>query len=67
MTLKAEIFEQPGVLLNLLAGQSGAVGTIADALRRREFEYVYLAARGTSDNAARYAGYLLGALNHIPV
>ena len=30
-------------------------------------QYVLIAARGTSDNAARYAQYVLGAYNHIQV
>ncbi|MFN8386291.1 MAG: SIS domain-containing protein, partial [Anaerolineales bacterium] len=36
-------------------------------LRDRNIEYVFLAARGTSDNAGRYANYLLGAMNGLPL
>jgi len=34
---------------------------------RGTFDYVIIAARGTSDNAARYAQYLFGAHNRLPV
>jgi glutamine---fructose-6-phosphate transaminase (isomerizing) len=67
MSLKTEIFEQPDVLQNLLDRQYRPVEKIASALRGREFQYIYLAARGTSDNAGRYADYLFGALNGIPI
>lgn len=33
----------------------------AELLRRRDVDYLVIAARGTSDNAARYAQYLLGS------
>ena len=34
---------------------------------RRQIDYVLIAARGTSDNAGRYAQYLLGATNRMVV
>ena len=40
---------------------------IAGEITKRDIQYVFLAARGTSDNAGRYANYLLGALNGIPL
>jgi glucosamine--fructose-6-phosphate aminotransferase (isomerizing) len=40
---------------------------IAADLRQRRIQYVVIAARGTSDNAARYVQYLLGAHNRLPV
>ena len=40
---------------------------IASAIRQHDIQYVFLAARGTSDNAGRYANYLLGARNGIPL
>lgn len=64
--LEGEIHEQPEVLERLLALESGRVAEIAAALNGR-FEYVIIAARGTSDNAARYAQYLLGIRNRTPV
>jgi glucosamine--fructose-6-phosphate aminotransferase (isomerizing) len=67
MSLHAEIFEQPDVMQNLLAQQHEEISRIADEIRRREVGYVFLAARGTSDNAGRYANYLWGAHNGLPV
>jgi len=67
MSLYAEIFEQPAVLTRLLTTQRDAVLAIARDLRQRSVDYVFLAARGTSDNAGRYANYLWGAANQLPV
>jgi len=67
MSLYTEIFEQPEVLTRLLITQRDTVQAIARDLRHRETDYVFLAARGTSDNAGRYANYLWGAANHLPV
>lgn len=67
MSLHSEIFEQPERLQQLLSSQRGAIEEMAAAINRRNARYVFLAARGTSDNAARYANYLLGAMNRLPV
>jgi glutamine---fructose-6-phosphate transaminase (isomerizing) len=67
MSLRSEILEQPAVLGNLVSGQMPQVEKIAQAIRRNDFSYVFLAARGTSDNAGRYANYLWGAMNRIPL
>ena len=67
MTLLSEIHEQPDRLRALLRAQGPAVKQIAKAIRGRPVQYVFLAARGTSDNAGRYANYLWGALNGLPV
>lgn len=67
MSLSSEIFEQPERLKRLLTSQRITVEEIATAIRRRRIKYVFVAARGTSDNAARYANYLLGAMNRLPV
>jgi glucosamine--fructose-6-phosphate aminotransferase (isomerizing) len=64
--LHSEIFEQPQALRRLLA-QRGEIEKIARSLRRRHFRFVFIAARGTSDNAARYGQYLFGVLNRLPV
>jgi glucosamine--fructose-6-phosphate aminotransferase (isomerizing) len=37
------------------------------AIHDRDVPYAVFAARGTSDNAARYAQYLFGSLNRLPV
>ncbi len=65
--LRQEIHQQPQVLTRLLAEQDRTAAAIAAAIRRRDVRYAVFAARGTSDNAARYAQYLFGALNRLPV
>ncbi len=65
--LSDEIHEQPEVLARLLDEQAGAAARIAAAIRARDVRYAIIAARGTSDNAARYAQYLFGGLNRLPV
>jgi len=67
MTLHSEIFEQPERLAALLENQKQTVLEIARAIRARDVQYAFLAARGTSDNAGRYANYLWGAHNGIPL
>jgi glutamine---fructose-6-phosphate transaminase (isomerizing) len=67
MSLHDEIFEQPAVLARLLNTQGPSIALIADEIRRREIDYIFLAARGTSDNAGRYANYLWSAHNGLPV
>ena len=67
MRLRTEILEQPVVLAHLLENQAEAVQEIAAAIRARGVEYLIIAARGTSDNAARYGQYILGAHNRLPV
>ena len=67
MTLYSEIFEQPGRLASLLENQKGLALEIANAIRLCDVQYAFLAARGTSDNAGRYANYLWGAHNGLPV
>jgi glucosamine--fructose-6-phosphate aminotransferase (isomerizing) len=64
--LRKEILEQPTVIAEFLEAQNKPVLDIAKRLRD-SFQYVVIAARGTSDNAARYAKYLFGAQNRIPV
>ncbi len=63
MRLYLEIFEQPKRLNELLVNQRGAVERVADEVRKQDLQYVFLAARGSSDNAGRYANYLLGSEN----
>ncbi|MBN2385391.1 MAG: SIS domain-containing protein [Anaerolineales bacterium] len=67
MTLHSEIFEQPERLKNLLTAQRKTVAAVAAEIERRRPAYVFLAARGTSDNAGRYANYLWGARNGLPL
>ena len=61
-----EINEQPDSLRNLLSIQFEPTQSIAKKLQN-QFKYIVIAARGTSDNAARYAQYLLGVFNGFQV
>ncbi len=67
MSLHSEILEQPERIRSLLSSQRKTVERIASEIRKRKIQYVFLAARGTSDNAGRYANYLLGAVNGLPL
>lgn len=67
MSLHDEIREQPQCLKGLLENQRRQAEEIATAIRARGVNYVFLAARGTSDNAGRYANYLWGARNRLPI
>jgi glucosamine--fructose-6-phosphate aminotransferase (isomerizing) len=65
--LYQEIHEQPVALNRLLNNASGSVAAMAQAIRRQNISQVVIAARGTSDNAARYAQYALGSINGLTV
>ena len=65
--LHQEIHEQPDVVARLLAREQATVAALAKAIRARDICHVVIAARGTSDNAGRYAKYVLGAFNGLPV
>ena len=62
-----EILEQPSVLQRLLVEGRKAAEEAAATIKRAAPEFVLIAARGSSDNAARYAQYLLGAHNRLAV
>lgn len=65
MYLEREISQQPEVLRRILARESTNIEKIADELRRTGIRKFYLAARGSSDNAAIYAKYLFGIRNRM--
>jgi glucosamine--fructose-6-phosphate aminotransferase (isomerizing) len=65
--LYQEIHEQPNVLGTLLAHERPNIEQIAAAAAQRHITHAVIAARGTSDNAARYAQYVWGAVNGLPV
>ena len=67
MGLREEILEQPAVAARLLEQQKPVIEEIARAIKSEGVDYTFLAARGTSDNAGRYAKYLWGAVNQMPV
>ncbi|MGD0713633.1 MAG: SIS domain-containing protein [Gaiellaceae bacterium] len=65
--LDIELREQPQALARLLERQGERVHDLAAAFRRDDIRYILIASRGSSSNAARYAQYLLGRANRVPV
>lgn len=65
--LEREIHEQPEAIERLLVVGRENVDEIAARIRAYGPRFVMIAARGTSDNAARYAQYVFGARNGLPV
>ena len=65
--LYQEIHQQPQTLATLLKTELPVIKEISKAINARGVSYAMIAARGTSDNAARYAQYLFGAVNKLPV
>jgi glucosamine--fructose-6-phosphate aminotransferase (isomerizing) len=65
--LQSEIAEQPAALERLLAAETASVRALTTSLRSRTINYVLIVARGSSDNAARYAQYLFGTMLGLPV
>ena len=64
--LEQEIREQPQVLSRLITSGTEKAQAIMEALQGK-FDYILIAARGSSDNAARYAQYLFQIANEVPV
>jgi glutamine---fructose-6-phosphate transaminase (isomerizing) len=64
--LEREIFEQPDMIRAFIASEADNARSIARELSGR-FRYILIAARGSSDNAARYAQYLFGLHHRIQV
>lgn len=65
--LYQEIHEQPQVLSRLLDREQAVIRRLAAEMQQQEINHVIIAARGSSDNAGRYAQYLLGAANRLVV
>jgi glucosamine--fructose-6-phosphate aminotransferase (isomerizing) len=65
--LEAEIAEQPKALARFLDRQRSGAEEVAALLRRPDVNYILIASRGSSANAARYAQYVLGRANRVPV
>jgi glucosamine--fructose-6-phosphate aminotransferase (isomerizing) len=66
MSTRSELGESPRIVGQLL-GAAGHVEAVARAVRARDIDLAVIAARGTSDNAALYAQYILGARNGLLV
>ncbi len=62
-----EIHQQPDVIRNLVIRAQEPIQELANQVKSRYINRVFIAARGTSDNAGRYAKYLLGAHNKMDV
>jgi glucosamine--fructose-6-phosphate aminotransferase (isomerizing) len=67
MGLIDEINEQPAVVDRLVTTLPARLRPVAAAVRSAGVEHVMIAARGTSDHAAVYAVYALGAMARLPV
>ena len=65
MGLRDEIFEQPAAAARLLADPGQQIARVARSVAARRVRAVFLAARGSSDNAGLYAKYLWGACNRL--
>lgn len=67
MSLRSEIFEQPEVLAQALAANAAVAAEARRKITADDNRHVLIAARGTSDNAARYAKYVWGTRLGMPV
>lgn len=67
MTFLREIYEQQSVSKNLINSKRKYINQIVEKLKTKDIQYVYLVGRGTSDNAGKYAQYLFGSVNKIPL
>lgn len=65
--LYKEIHQQPQVIRAVLEKEQASFSGLAEDIINHDIGTVFIAARGTSDNAARYAQYLLGAVNRLLV
>ena len=62
-----EIRQQPDVVRRIMQDEFPRAEALAAEVRRRKIAYVYVAARGTSENAALYCKYLLEIQHGLPV
>jgi glucosamine--fructose-6-phosphate aminotransferase (isomerizing) len=65
--LEVELREQPDALARLLERQAANARELGALFNRTDVDYILIASRGSSSNAARYAQYLLGRANRVPV
>src|SRR6476619_4269371 len=65
--LETELREQPAALARLLEREGGRAREVAGIFGRDDVQYILIASRGSSGNAARYAQYLLGRAHRVPV
>lgn len=67
MSLRSEILEQPEVLRQALVTNQRVTSRARDIVTAQDIKHIVVAARGTSDNAARYAKYVWGTQLAMPV
>lgn len=67
MSLWDEILSQPEVLARFVDSRGADLARVSEWISGQQFSYLVIAARGSSDNAARYAQYLWGAHNGLSV
>jgi len=65
--LYQEIHQQPDIIRQLTIHKKTAIEELVKQIKKRKINQVFIAARGTSDNAGRYAQYLLGSHNRMVV
>ncbi len=65
--VRTEIAQQPAAVARVLEDAGGALAAAARDIRARAPGFAVIAARGSSDNAARYAQHVLGRLCGLPV
>jgi glucosamine--fructose-6-phosphate aminotransferase (isomerizing) len=65
--LRSEIGQQPEAVARFLAREGRRTALLAERLAKADVSWVLVAARGTSDNAARYAQYAFGLVHRLPV
>lgn len=62
-----EIRQQPDIIRNLITNEFPRVEALSAAIKSRDIRFAYIAARGTSDNVAHYAKYVLEIEHGIPI
>ena len=65
--LYQEIHQQSAVIDRLVSEPQANIQSLAAEITARKIHHIFIAARGTSDNAGRYAKYILGAFNRMDV
>lgn len=65
--IEKEINEQPLVLSKILKEELKHASILASAIKKKEINYILIAARGSSDNAAVYAKYIFPSVCGLPV
>ena len=64
--IEDEIFSQPEIINSLIQKEKSHILQVSEKIRGK-YKYIMIAARDTSDNAARYGQYLFQIHNGIPV